>query len=674
MQSAFPPLPSLSQKQIAHVLSFIFTLFFQSMKNVSCFKLNIDRSKAPKKMGTLKDISLFGSFAFPTDGEYTSGLVAQSLAGVGKMVKKTQVQVKKLASRESCLAGATGSSISSDLPQPLERQSDISIQPQDVYTIRFISHAPETVLAPTLDNVPRPSSFPSPPSGFALKKNSGKKTVFSLAQKEIMILFYNRQATGGMRADPKDVIACMRERGVEVLKEQQIRSWWSTYHQKRKRSLNALSNEACNPPSQQHPVQPPPVSAPTTPASQQPSTHAAPVSSATMPASQQPLAHTTPVSPATRPASQQPSAHTTPVSSATRPASQQPSANAGTASSATRPASQQPSANAAPVSSATRPASQQPSANAGPASSATTSASHQPLAHTTPVSSATRSASQQPSANAGPASSATRPASQQPSARAAPVSSATTPASQQPSAHAAPVLASFAPASQQLVYAAPVYTPTLQITGHIVPGIADITQWSFPVDFCQSMIEGRSGSNACTFIALYFGKCLLHEKLPTPLGFNLSIEWKSALYTAMKKGNEIHDEMFEGEGVDVAVEDAVNMAGTLCFVKSVGQGYDIFGHDCEDQLATVFEMLCTTQQSRCHAIVSSGRTMLLIVNEDGSCMIVDSHQHINHGAVIAYCPSNSSKMLAKWLRTMMQRTWQIDLRFCSVTPIFYVTP
>ena len=142
----------------------------------------------------------------------------------------------------------------------------------------------------------------------------------------------------------------------------------------------------------------------------------------------------------------------------------------------------------------------------------------------------------------------------------------------------------------------------------------------------------------------------------------------------MKRGNEIHDELFEGEGVDVAVEDAVNMAGALCFVNSVGQGYDMFGHDCEDQLATVFEMLCTTQQSRCYAVVSSGRTMLLIVNEDGSCMIVDSHKHINHGAVIAYCPSNSVKMLAKWLRAMMQRTWQIDLRFCSVTPIFYVTP
>lgn len=58
-----------------------------------------------------------------------------------------------------------------------------------------------------------------------------------------MILFYNRQASTGIRADPKDVIACMKERGVDVLMEQQIRSWWSTYHQKRKQSLNTLTSE-----------------------------------------------------------------------------------------------------------------------------------------------------------------------------------------------------------------------------------------------------------------------------------------------------------------------------------------------------------------------------------------------------------------------------------------------
>ena len=141
----------------------------------------------------------------------------------------------------------------------------------------------------------------------------------------------------------------------------------------------------------------------------------------------------------------------------------------------------------------------------------------------------------------------------------------------------------------------------------------------------------------------------------------------------MKRGNEIHDELFEGEGVDVSVEDAVSMAGMECFVNSIGESIDVFGQDCEDQLASVFDTLASTLQSRCNAVVTTGRTMLLIINQDGSCMIVDSHKHQNNGAVIAYCPSNSANSLAKWLTAMLQETWQCTLRVCSVTPISYIT-
>ena len=62
----------------------------------------------------------------------------------------------------------------------------------------------------------------------------------------------------------------------------------------------------------------------------------------------------------------------------------------------------------------------------------------------------------------------------------------------------------------------------------------------------------------------------------------------------MKKGNEIHDELFEGEGVDVTMEDAVEMAGTECFVQCIGQGLDLIGSDCKDKLAEVMEMLSTS--------------------------------------------------------------------------------
>ena len=82
--------------------------------------------------------------------------------------------------------------------------------------------------------------------GFALKSGSAKRTVFSLQQKEIMIEFYNQQANYGIRADPVECISAMRERGLEPLKEAQIKSWWSTYHQKRKREMENMAAEIQN--------------------------------------------------------------------------------------------------------------------------------------------------------------------------------------------------------------------------------------------------------------------------------------------------------------------------------------------------------------------------------------------------------------------------------------------
>ena len=119
------------------------------MKNVSCFQLSIDRSKAPKKMGTFKDISSFGNFIFPLEGEYAGGVIARSLAGTGK-VSKTKDHLRKISSRCSPLAGSTGASVSSELPQGSEEQLPSTSCQGDVYSIRFINHAPEPIQCPSL--------------------------------------------------------------------------------------------------------------------------------------------------------------------------------------------------------------------------------------------------------------------------------------------------------------------------------------------------------------------------------------------------------------------------------------------------------------------------------------------------------------------------------------------
>lgn len=71
----------------------------KELKNVKCqCKLVIGRTKAPKKVGSLKDISTFGSFEFTVTDDYSGGLVCRSLAGLGKALCKTKVHIEALSS------------------------------------------------------------------------------------------------------------------------------------------------------------------------------------------------------------------------------------------------------------------------------------------------------------------------------------------------------------------------------------------------------------------------------------------------------------------------------------------------------------------------------------------------------------------------------------------------
>ncbi|KAK3748502.1 hypothetical protein QZH41_000352 [Actinostola sp. cb2023] len=219
----------------------------ESMSNVTCRKLLIERTNAPQKPGTLKDISLYGSFQFPTSGPHEGGLIARSLAGEGKVLTKTSRQINALSARNTPIAGATGATTSDEMPPISCRvNSETGINAQ-VYSVQFIQHPNEHLVPVATKPLNEQIQDILPVAGYGLKKGGAKRTIFTQAQKEVMIEFYNMQARYGKRADPTDVIAAMRDGGMEVLKESQIKSWWSTYHQKRKKDMERFSRDIENP-------------------------------------------------------------------------------------------------------------------------------------------------------------------------------------------------------------------------------------------------------------------------------------------------------------------------------------------------------------------------------------------------------------------------------------------
>ena len=189
----------------------------------------------------------------------------------------------------------------------------------------------------------------------------------------------------------------------------------------------------------------------------------------------------------------------------------------------------------------------------------------------------------------------------------------------------------------------------------------------------QSTINGRSGSNACTFIALMFGHLYFSNNLRPPLlGFQLSNTWKDSLVEAMLRGNEIHDDIFDNDAVNVAVDDAVEIAGEECFVDKIEQQYDIFGVDCLEQLTTVLTRLATNLHKSCPVVVCSDQSTLFITNENGSCMFVDSHRHGGSGALIAYTVPGQADSMALWFTRKHFQTMGTDIATASVFTISYL--
>lgn len=188
------------------------------MKNVRCRRLLIDRTCAPSKIGTLKDISLFGSFTFPISGTHKDGVVMQSVAGVGTVKKRTADQMKKLSSQELPIAGLTGAQVSDEM----YKETDTPVYgpgESSTYSVQLL-HLEQEREAQMSHLVPRQGDphLTSPKHSYALKQSAGKRTVFSDQQKDIMIAHYNRQRDYQIRADPAHVRQEMEAAGIPVVK------------------------------------------------------------------------------------------------------------------------------------------------------------------------------------------------------------------------------------------------------------------------------------------------------------------------------------------------------------------------------------------------------------------------------------------------------------------------
>ena len=142
---------------------------------------------------------------------------------------------------------------------------------------------------------------------------------------------------------------------------------------------------------------------------------------------------------------------------------------------------------------------------------------------------------------------------------------------------------------------------------------------------------------------------------------------------AIRAGNDIHDELFEGEGVNVAVDDAITAAGDHFRIGGIINEYNVFGANALDQFTALINVILQQKQSF-HVLVVNDLTMLLIVDSSGTLIFIDSHIHGRNGALVARSDSHSgqAQWFSTWLDQMLFNRRGVGLSICSLTTVYYL--
>ena len=174
-----------------------------------------------------------------------------------------------------------------------------------------------------------------------------------------------------------------------------------------------------------------------------------------------------------------------------------------------------------------------------------------------------------------------------------------------------------------------------------------VTSWHFPLAYSQSTINGRTGSNACTFIALVLSK--LHFaalELPRP-HHPLSLTWVFRMVQGMEIGNKFYDSHSARDPVMFGVREAVQKVQASLGIASVRS--ELPADITRQPVATAnlphhIQLASLVNQTTSVFIIDQKTVAFIPMGQH--VLLLDSHCHAQSGAYflpLAHLPTLSSR-------------------------------
>ena len=199
--------------------------------------------------------------------------------------------------------------------------------------------------------------------------------------------------------------------------------------------------------------------------------------------------------------------------------------------------------------------------------------------------------------------------------------------------------------------------PYIEIMAHFVPyGYQGVKEFIFPYQISQSTFQGRQGSSACTLIALVMGFKFSSGLIGEPKKV-LEEGWFGHVVSSISEGNKIFDECFSAAGVrGLDDEDP--------------KDFFINGNNFQDVISNVRERENMKRKS-VGIFVSGGRTVVVLVWENGACAIFDSHRHLQYGCILSHSLPSKENELILWLAKTSQKFYSTSIQYAQITWVEY---